>query len=169
MRSLARQNSANEHGLTPKQEAFAQLVARGESLSDAYRHSYAANGKAVTINVAASKLASQAKVRLRIDALLKQMEATMHRDAVAIRRHVFAGLMRESRDMEAKASERISALVALGKIDVVGMFREVRVVEAGPERSADEVERDLRVKLRELFREPGSEEVLRQAPDRPGP
>lgn len=154
VRGLARQNSVNEHGLTPKQEAFAQLVARGETLSDAYRRSYAANGKAGTINVAASKLASLAKVKLRVEALLKQIEATMHRDSVAIRRHVFSGLMKESRDPKAKASERISALIALGKIDVVGMFREVRVMEASPERSPDEVEHDLRVKLRELFSEP---------------
>jgi hypothetical protein len=143
----------NDHGLTPKQEAFAQLVARGESLSESYRQSYSPRGKASTVNVAASKLGQLAKVRHRVEVLLKQQEAAMHRDAVAIRRHVFSGLMKESRNEEAKASERISALIALGKIDVVGMFREVRLVEERSERPPEEVERVLRDKLRELFRD----------------
>ena len=76
----------------------------------------------------------------------------MHRDAVAIRRHVFSRLMSESRDMTSKASERISALIALGKIDVVSMFREVRTIESGMERNPEEVETELRSKLRELFK-----------------
>ena len=61
--------------------------------------------------------------------LLKEQEAAMHRDSVAIRRHVFSGLMKESRNEQAKPSERIAALIALGKIDLVSMFREVRTIE----------------------------------------
>ena len=53
----------------------------------------------------------------------------MMRDSVAIRRHVFSRLLAESQNMASKASERISALVALGKIDIVGMFRGVHAVE----------------------------------------
>ena len=54
--------------------------------------------------------------------------------------------------MTSKASERISALIALGKIDVVSMFREVRTIESGMERKPEEVETELRSKLRELFK-----------------
>lgn len=140
------------HGLTPRQEAFAQLVARGESLSDAYRASYAAGGKPSTINASASQLAKQAKIHHRIEMLLKEQEVTMHRDAVAIRRHVFSGLLKESRRETAKPSERISALIALGKIDLVSMFREQRTIEDRMERKPEEVEAELRSKLRELFR-----------------
>lgn len=150
-RSLARQNSALEHGITAKQEAFAQLVSRGETLSDAYRSAYEANGTANTVNNAASRLMKNAKIRDRIDVLLKQIESHMVRDSVAIRRHVFSGLMRESRDMKAKPGERIQALIALGKIDIVGMFRETSLVPQRGEREPEEVERDLRSKLRELF------------------
>lgn len=148
---LPRLTATNAHGLTPKQEAFAQLVSRGETLSDAYRQTYKAGGKRINVNISASKLGKLPKVKARIDMLLKQQEATMHRDAVAIRRHVFSGLLRESSDMESKASERISALIALGKIDVVSMFREVRQVEQRTERNPDEVEAELRAKLRALF------------------
>jgi len=138
--------------LTPRQEAFARLVAQGHSLSDAYRGTYSSRGKASTVNVSASQLAKTPKIHNRIEVLLKQQEMAMHRDAVAIRRHVFAGLMRESRNETARPSERISALIALGKIDVVSMFREVRSIEDRTERKPEEVEAELRSKLRELFR-----------------
>jgi hypothetical protein len=138
--------------LQPRQEAFAQLVARGETLSAAYRSTYSAGGKASTVNVSASKLMKNDKIKHRVELLLKQQEATMHRDAVAIRRHVFSGLMDESRNEKAKPSERIAALVALGKIDIVSMFREVRTVEDRMERKPEEVEAELRSKLRDLLR-----------------
>jgi len=138
--------------LTPRQEAFARLVSTGHNLSDAYRATYSSQGKASTVNVSASKLAKTPKIYNRIEMLLKEQEATMHRDAVAIRRHVFAGLMKESRNEMARPSERISALIALGKIDVVSMFREVRSIEDRTERKPEEVETELRSKLRELFK-----------------
>jgi hypothetical protein len=150
---LPRLTVMNAYGLSPRQEGFAQLVSRGESLSDAYRKTYKAGGKSSTVNVSASKLAKMPKVRTRIDGLLAEQEVAMHRDAVAIRRHVFSGLLKESRNEEARASERISALIALGKIDVVSMFREVRTIDQGNERKPEEVEAELRTKLRELFRD----------------
>ena len=152
-RSLPGISSRLSHGLSPRQEAFAQLVARGENLSDAYRATYRAGGMPKSINEAASKLAKNGKVRARLDELLKQVEAAMHRDSIAIRRHVFSGLMKESRNEEAKPSERIAALIALGKIDVVSMFREVHTALVPDERRPEEVEVELRSKLRELFRD----------------
>lgn len=60
----------NEHGLTPQQEKFAQEVASGKSLADAYRASYRAEKmKAETIHEKASLLASDAKVTARIRSL----------------------------------------------------------------------------------------------------
>jgi hypothetical protein len=148
---MGRQANVNAHGLTAKQEAFAQLVSRGKALSEAYRETYKAGGKTTSVNVSASKLAKNSKVKSRIEALLQAQEAAMHRDSVAIRRHVFSSLMRESRDMSSKPSERISALIALGKIDIVSMFREVRAIEDRTERRPEEVEAELRAKLRQLF------------------
>jgi hypothetical protein len=53
--------------LTAKQGRFAQLVARGESLSSAYRGAYDTSRMAPSsIHVNASKLAANAKVALRI-------------------------------------------------------------------------------------------------------
>ena len=52
-----RLSATNAHGLTPRQEVFASLVARGKTLSDAYRATYTAPSKYSTVNVSASKLA----------------------------------------------------------------------------------------------------------------
>lgn len=53
--------------LTPKQEAFAQLVASGTNHSDAYRAAYDCKESGLaTINVNSCKLAAQANVSLRI-------------------------------------------------------------------------------------------------------
>src|SRR4029079_12958170 len=105
------------HGLTPKQELFCQLVARGQNLSDSYREAYASTGNANTVNQSASKLWSNPKVWQRVEDLCRQVINAMMRDSVAIRRHVFSRLLAESQDMRSKPSERISALLALGRID----------------------------------------------------
>lgn len=60
----------NENGLTPRQERFAQDVARGQSLTDAYRASYRAEKmKAETVHENASRLAADSKVAARIQSL----------------------------------------------------------------------------------------------------
>lgn len=57
-------------GLTKKQEAFAVAVAKGSNASDAYRNAYDAKGmKANVINVKASQLLKNGKVRDRVEEL----------------------------------------------------------------------------------------------------
>jgi hypothetical protein len=137
----------NAYGLTPKQELFAQLVSRGMNLSEAYRDSHGSKGNVSTVNNAASRLWSRPEMRHRVEMLLKEQEKAMMRDAVEIRRHVFSGLLAESKSMKNKGSERIAALIALGKIDMVGMFRELHGVERTEDRSAADIEQELREKL----------------------
>lgn len=60
----------NEYGLTPQQERFAQTVASGKNLSDAYRSAYKAEKmKPEVINVKASELAALGTVSVRIRSL----------------------------------------------------------------------------------------------------
>lgn len=60
----------NEHGLTPQQEIFAHEVAKGNSLSDAYRAAYkVGNSKPQTVNENASRVMSDPKVSARVAAL----------------------------------------------------------------------------------------------------
>lgn len=63
-------SAKNEWGLTPQQEKFAQEVAKGKSLSDAYRAAYRAGRmKPQTINDAASKLMANPEITHRVKAL----------------------------------------------------------------------------------------------------
>ena len=140
-------------GLSPKQEMYCQLLARGQNLSDAYREAYHSQGSAKTINDSASKLWSRPEIRQRVEALCQEQSQRMMRDSVAIRRHVFSRLLAESQNMASKASERISALVALGKIDIVGMFREVHAVERRQDRPPAEIEAELRSKMAQFLGE----------------
>jgi phage terminase small subunit len=67
-------SAKNEFGLTGQQEAFAQAVAQGLSLADAYRKAYKSTRKmmAKTVHEAASRLAAEGKVAARIAACRKR-------------------------------------------------------------------------------------------------
>jgi hypothetical protein len=138
----------NAHGMTPKMELFCQLLARGRTLSDSYREAYRTVGNAKTVNEAASRLWAKPEIRARVELLCEQQSAMLLRDSVAIRRHVFSGLLAESRDRENKGSERIAALIALGKIDSVGMFRELHGIERTAERTPEAIQMELEAKLK---------------------
>jgi hypothetical protein len=63
-------SAKNEWGLTPQQEKFAQGVASGKSLSDAYRFAYKASRmKPQTINDTASKLMANPEITHRVKSL----------------------------------------------------------------------------------------------------
>lgn len=60
-------SAKNEHGLTPQQEVFAQEVAKGKSLSEAYRAAYKASKmKPETVNDTASKLMANPAITQRV-------------------------------------------------------------------------------------------------------
>lgn len=116
----------NEHGLTEKQEMFAQAVAKGATLADAYRSAYDASKMAVsTVYSEASKLMDRPHIAERVKGLMAlRQERTFALDSARIRQHVFDRLMVESVDEQSQPSARIRALELLGKIDVVSMFKE---------------------------------------------
>lgn len=70
------------NGLTASQETFAQRVAEGSSLADAYRAAYVTeNMKPATIWRRASELFDHGMVKARIDALLAERERDALHDA----------------------------------------------------------------------------------------
>lgn len=143
----------NEFGLTAKQERFCQFVAEGDGpIVHAYRRAYdVADPSGQHHYTAASELYSLPKIQDRVAALLKQRERSMMRDSVAIRRHVFEGLIRESQPEAGTASTRVRALELLGKIDIVSMFKEIKEVEIHDVRKSPDIEDELRSKLRALM------------------
>lgn len=136
----------NDYGLTDKQENFAQGVAKGLTLSDAYRNAYSAGEMTSTaINSEASRLMDHPAIASRVKWLLQvRQEKSFALDAARIRAHVFDRLMIESVEDDSPPAARIRALELLGKIDVVSMFKE----QKGPavDEHADPVELEAKLK-----------------------
>ena len=135
--------------LTVKQESFAQKVAAGSILSDAYRESYAAENMAdKTVWSEACRLAQNPKVATRIKAI--QDENEQSRRVIALRReeYVLKRLQEEAEQAETDGS-RVRALELLGK--TVGLFTDKVEIEQDTDKTAAELEADLERRLSALL------------------
>lgn len=138
-----------EDRLTAKQEAFAMQVAKGAVLSDAYRDCYSAQGmRDSTIWSEACKLAQNPKVSTRVKAIQAEME--QDRRTIERRREEFV-LKRLAEEAEQAETDgaRVRALELLGK--TVSMFTDKIEQTDTTERSASDIERDLRQRLDRLL------------------
>ena len=149
---LAKGQGKDANGLTAKQEAFAQGVgSRGETLAASYRAAYdAANMSQAAIHVEACKLMALPAVAQRVNALVRERQAKTSHDAARIRQHVIERLHLESMNEDNPPAARVRALELLGKLDVVGAFRErvaTEQAEAAPADLAATLEARLRAVL----------------------
>ena len=127
-------------GLTAKQEAFAQGVAKGGTLSDAYRSAYdCENMKDSSVWTEASKLMDHPQVVQRVNSLQKAQEDKTLHDHARLKRLVLEQLHREAMTADSD-SARIRALELLGKS--IAMFTD-RVEQDESPRSSAEIEREL--------------------------
>jgi len=134
-------------GLTAKQEAFAQGVASGKTLSEAYRNAYdAENMKDASIWNEASRLMDHPQVTARVSAIQKATEEKTLHDQARLRRLVLERLYEESANAESD-SARIRALELLGKS--IAMFTD-KLEQETKERSAAEIEQELIARLQRL-------------------
>ena len=142
---------ADKDKLTAKQEGFAQKVAKGAVLSDAYRECYSADTmKDSTIWTEACKLAQNPKVSKRIKELQEEIEQSNRTREHRLREHVLKRLQEEA-DGADNASSRIRALELLGKSLSVSMFTD-RIEQADEtQRTASEIEKELEAKLSRLL------------------
>lgn len=135
--------------LTAKQEAFAQQVAAGAILSDAYRECYSAENMADrTVWTEACRLASNPKVATRIKAIQTDRESDQRMVRLRREEYVLKRLASEAEGAETDGS-RVRALELLGK--TVGMFTDRVEVEQDGDKSAAELEADLEKRLRDLL------------------
>lgn len=136
---LAKGQGKDANGLTAKQEAFCQGVgSRGETLAASYRAAYdAANMSQAAIHVEACKLMALPAVAQRVNALVRERQAKTSHDAARIRAHVIERLHAESTNLDNPPAARVRALELLGKLDVVGAFRERVATEAAEAAPAD--------------------------------
>jgi phage terminase small subunit len=123
-------SAKNEHGLTPQQEVFAQEVAKGKSLSEAYRAAYkAAKMKPETVNDSASKLMANPQITHRVRQLQAAAADRAELEATQVLREIkrvalsdIAGIMHD--DGRVKLPHELDpatrAAVASFKIDEYG-------------------------------------------------
>ena len=135
--------------LTAKQEAFAQKVAAGAVLSDAYRECYSAENMAdKTVWAEACRLASNHKVTARVKAIQADIEADHRTRAARREEYVLKRLQEEAEGAETDGA-RVRALELLGK--TVGIFTDRVEVEQDTDKTAAELEADLERRLAALL------------------
>ena len=135
--------------LTAKQEAFAQKVAAGAVLSDAYRDCYRAENMAdKTVWSEACRLASNHKVTTRIKAIQADIEAD-HRTRKARREEYVLKRLQEEAEGAETDGARVRALELLGKS--CGVFADRIEIEQDGDKTAAELEADLEKRLAALL------------------
>ena len=133
--------------LSSRQAAFCREVARGESLSSAYRntHNVKQSTTANSVNTLASRLASKVEVRSRIEELQAKRDRAVVNSAVTDRDQVLKHLrLWITGELEASQSQLRSAEL-LGKT-VSGLFSD-KVEVVTDNRSADDIALELERKL----------------------
>lgn len=153
---LAKGQGKDENGLTAKQEAFCQGVgSRGDTLAASYRAAYDASGMTpASIHAEACRLMANPLIASRVNALVREKQAKTSHDAARIRSHVIERLHSESINPDNPPAARVRALELLGKLDVVGAFRE-RVETEAKQAAPDDIAATLEARLKALLAKAG--------------
>ena len=139
--------------LTSKQEHFCQLVAQGQTLTDAYKTAYNVKEgtKPSTVWVNASNLATKnTKVTTRIKAITDDIAARKRTDEDRLKIWVSDQLKHEAMNAQSD-SARVAALTQLGRS--VGMFTDKVEQDDKAARSTADIEADLQRRLAALMGE----------------
>ena len=135
-------------GLTDKQEAFCQAVMAGASFATAYRQAYRADDMVPnSIWNAASRLAGDPKVRGRLEQLAEQKEAERRMLALSRADWVVEKITQQVMDPATPPAVKTRALELLGK--TIGLFTDRVETKDVSERSADEIEAQIRARLQQ--------------------
>ena len=126
--------------LTSKQKAFCKKVAEGKTKSQAYREAYNSKGKPSTIGTEVQRLQKDPRISLETEAQKRAIEFEKTYSARQLKSIVISQLTQEALNPESKASERISALKALGSVAELGVFverKEIRTIKDSATAKAD--------------------------------
>jgi hypothetical protein len=135
-------------GLTSKQEAFAEHVVSGESLSAAYRLAYDAKGMSdEAVRVEASRLFMHPNVSLRVKSLNAEKEDQRRMLAVSDA-EASINTLREMLKSADSSSAKIRAAELLGK--AAGIFTDRLEIEDKTDRSTADIERSIADRLARL-------------------
>jgi hypothetical protein len=137
-------------GVTAKEERFCQLVAKGMTLTDAYRNSHDPEGmQDNSVWHQATKVGSRDRVRNRIDQLIEQGQGSALHD----RRKALAWAL-ERLQREAETAETDGARVAAVSLIMRhhALLTDRQEVETADSRDASAIETALRAKLEKLLK-----------------
>lgn len=142
-------------GITAKQEAFAELVAAGDTLAASYRAAYDAEAmSASAIHNEASRLMAHPGVAQRVNTLVQARQAKTQHDANRTRQYVIERLHAEASDASNPPSVRVRSLELLGKLGDVGAFVERTSTEVAASSQAD-LAATLEARLRAMLAKAG--------------
>ena len=148
---MAKGQGKGAFGLTAKQNTFADKVAEGSTLAEAYRHAYSAENMAQTsIHSEACRLMANPLIAARVNRLIEQKKAKTSHDATRIRISVIERLQIEAHDMSNPATVRVRALELLGKMSDVSLFVDKVETMSVDARSPDEISKELKERLAKL-------------------
>lgn len=152
---LIRGQGKGSEGLTAKQERFCQEVAAGNTLAASYRAAYdAENMTEHTIHNEASRLMNRPDIAARVNALIQAKQARTSHDTARMRQHIIERLWAESQDSESPPAARLKALELMGKLDIVGAFRE-RVSNEADSTPSQDIAQALQTRIKALLDKAG--------------
>jgi hypothetical protein len=137
--------------LTTKQKEYCKQVAQGKPKSKAYRDAYQSKAKPTTIGEEVQRMGKNPLIILETEAQKRAIEFEKSYSARQLKSIVISQLTKEALNPEAKPSERISALKALGSVAELGVFKtikETRIIKDSASAKADLLD-----KLRKAMKE----------------
>ena len=126
--------------LTTKQKTYCKKVAEGLTYNQAYREAYNSKGKPKSIGKEVNVMNKSPRIAHEIEAQKRAIEFESAYSARQLKSIVISQLTKEALNPESKASERISALKALGNVAELGVFverKEVRTIRDSTTAKAD--------------------------------
>lgn len=126
--------------LTTKQKTYCKKVAEGLTYNQAYREAYNSKGKPKSIGKEVNVMNKSPRIAHEIEAQKRAIEFESAYSARQLKSIVISQLTKEALNPASKASERISALKALGNVAELGVFverKEVRTIRDSTTAKAD--------------------------------
>lgn len=126
--------------LTTKQKSYCKKVAEGKPFNQAYREAYQSKGNPKSIGANVNKMNKNTRIQMETEAQKRAIEFEKSYSARQLKSIVISQLTQEALNPASKASERISALKALGNVAELGVFverKEVRTIRDSTSAKAD--------------------------------
>jgi hypothetical protein len=126
--------------LTTKQRDYCKRVASGKPFNQSYREAYQSKANPKSIGVEVNHMNKDPRIILETEAQKRAIEFEKSYSARQLKSIVISQLTKEALNPEAKPSERISALKALGSVAELGVFKtikETRIIKDSASAKAD--------------------------------